>query len=91
MKKVLALLLALVMALSLVACGDNKQSDNNTTPDDGDTAAEGKTYELTMASSDATGCVIGLVGEKFVELVDEYSNGRIKINYHQDGTLGNEM
>lgn len=91
MKKVLALLLALVMALSLVACGDNKQSDNNTTPNDGDTAAEGKTYELTMASSDATGCVIGLVGEKFVELVDEYSNGRIKINYHQDGTLGNEM
>lgn len=37
MKKFLALLLALVMALSLVACGEKK--DDNQTPDDGDTTA----------------------------------------------------
>ena len=36
MKKFLAMLLALVMALSLVACGEN----NNETPDDGNTDGE---------------------------------------------------
>lgn len=101
MKKVLSIALALVMVLSLAACGG---SGGQATPDtstpaaassgDGDSAsapAAGRTYELTMASSDATGCVIGLVGEKIVELADQYSDGRIKINYHQDATLGTEL
>ena len=90
MKKVLALILALVMVLSLVACGQTAPAADDAA-DDAAAPAEGKTYELTMASSDPTGCVIGLVGEKFVELVDKYSEGRIKINYYQDATLGTEV
>jgi len=34
MKKFLALIIALVMALSLVACGEQKQPDNPDVPDD---------------------------------------------------------
>ena len=92
MKKVMSLILALTMVLTLAACGGKDKGTSETpaeTP--ADTPAEGRTYELTMASSDATGCVIGLVGEKIVELADKYSDGRIKINYHQDATLGSEL
>ena len=35
MKKFLALIIALVMALSLVACGEQKQPDTPDVPDDG--------------------------------------------------------
>ena len=45
MKKLISLLLALVMALSLVACGSNA-ADSNTPTDDQQTPAE--TVELTV-------------------------------------------
>lgn len=92
MKKVMSLILALTMVFTMTACGGKDKGTAQTpaeTP--AEKPAEGRTYELTMASSDATGCVIGLVGEKIVELADKYSDGRIKINYHQDATLGTEL
>ena len=45
MKKYLAMILALVMALSLVACGDKK--DDSTDNSDGDTAS-GRVYWLNF-------------------------------------------
>ena len=92
MKKVMSLILALTMVLTMTACGSKDKGTAQTpaeTP--AEKPAEGRTYELTMASYVATGTVIGLVGEKVVELADKYSDGRIKINYHQDGTLGSEL
>ena len=44
MKKFLAMLLALVMALSLVACGEKKDD----TKTDGDTTATGSVYYLNF-------------------------------------------
>lgn len=92
MKKTVALLLAIAMTFSLAACGSQPSGGSSAGSSGAGSSAEGgRTYELTMASKDATGTVIGLVGEKFVELASEYSDGRIKINYHQDATLGNEL
>ena len=48
MKKFLCMLLALVMALSLVACGEQKQPDANTGDGDGDTTATGSVYYLNF-------------------------------------------
>ena len=42
------MLLALVMALSLVACGEQKQPDANTGDGDGDTTATGSVYYLNF-------------------------------------------
>lgn len=46
MKKFVAMLLALVMALSLVACGEKKGDAN--TEGDGASAATGKVYYLNF-------------------------------------------
>ena len=95
MKKLIALLLAFAMVFAMAACTfSNEPAEPAEPAESGEaesTEPEGKTYELTMVSSDATGCVIGLVGEKFVELVDQYSEGRIKVNYYQDATMGTEL
>ena len=48
MKKFLCMLLALVMALSLVACGEQKQPDANTGDGEGDTTATGSVYYLNF-------------------------------------------
>ena len=52
MKKLLALMLAMLMALSLVACGNTAANDNNNdaAPEGGDTQPEAKTT-LVMATS----------------------------------------
>lgn len=46
MKKFLAMLLALVMALSLVACGEQKQPDAD--PNEGGDTATGSVYYLNF-------------------------------------------
>ena len=48
MKKFLALIIALVMALSLVACGEQKQPDNPDVPDDGQQTATVKVGFITL-------------------------------------------
>ena len=48
MKKFLAMLLALVMALSLVACGEQKQPDTPDVPDDGQQTATVKVGFITL-------------------------------------------
>ena len=54
MKKFLALIIALVMALSLVACGEQKQPDNNDVPDDGQQTATVKVGFITLHDENST-------------------------------------
>ena len=54
MKKFLAMLLALVMALSLVACGEQKQPDAD--PNEGGDTATGKVYYLNFKPEQDQAC-----------------------------------
>ena len=78
MKKFIALALALVMALSLVACGGS--NSDNTTPDDnsGDAALTG-----TVSTDGSTSMekVIGALSESFMS-----ANGGVTVNYNPTGS-----
>lgn len=87
MKKFMALLMAMSMTLSLAACGDAKKEE----PQSETTAPTGTAeYTILFASNSAAdpenpqnvGC------NKFVELVEERSGGRIDVEYHGQGALG---
>ena len=54
MKKFLALIIALVMALSLVACVEQKQPDNPDVPDDGQQTATVKVGFITLHDENST-------------------------------------
>ncbi len=92
MKKVLTVVLALVMSLSLAACGSSSSS----------TAANSPAASNTPASSTAPSVIIKLGhgqteahpyhlgAAKFAELVNTYTNGSVKVDIYPNGTLGAE-
>ena len=95
MKKLLALILALTLALGTVACGNSAPADDRAAKVSGDTAApvaEGmqETPDMILRLSEdqspdfptTMGC------QKFADLVYERTNGRIRIDVYDSGTLG---
>ena len=95
MKKLLALILALTLALVTVACGNSAPANDGAAGVSGNTAvpaAEGmqETPDMVLRLSEdqspdfptTLGC------QKFADLVYERTNGRIKIEVYDSGTLG---
>lgn len=95
MKKLLALILALTLALGTVACGNSAPANDGAAGVSGDPAvpaAEGmqETPDMVLRLSEdqspdfptTQGC------QKFADLVYERTNGRIKIEVYDSGTLG---
>lgn len=87
MKKFIAMLLALVMVLSLVACGDKKDDAAGT--DDSDATSQ-DTITLKMHFVDPETAPFVQGGKKIAELVSEATDGRIQIEVLAGGSLGGE-
>ena len=96
MKKLTACFLALIMAVSLLtACGNN--SNTTTAPAGTDPAgattapaSEGKTYTLKIAHVMSEADPYHTGAQKFADLVEEKSGGRIKFEMYANAQLGGE-
>lgn len=100
MKKLLALLLALVMVLSLVACGGQPAATDDAADaaDTGDAAAAEGTGDvasdpavtLVYAEVNPLDTIVGQTATAFKEKVEELSGGSITIDLQASGVLGAE-
>lgn len=85
MKRMTAFLLAMLMAMSLMACGQTGQSNSGT--------ADGQeVYTLrlntNMSENDKTNSAFGVALTNFVAECEEKSNGRLKIDVYMNSQLG---
>ena len=91
MKKTLAILLAVVMALSLMAaCGSTANTPAAEEPAKTGEAAPAKTIVLKLGHNSNAESMYNQGCEKFAQLVEEYTNGTVKVEIHNSGTLGDE-
>ena len=90
MKKLSALLLALVMALSMAACGGNSQTSNPDPSGSGpqDPASEAQEWSLAVVTAEnhpmTKACMT------FADKVREATDGRINITVYYAGQLGSD-
>lgn len=82
MKKAIALILAMVMALSLAACGGSATTAKTDAP------AASASVNLTVAYADAEDSVFGKGVAAFAEKLNELSGGTMTCTIYPNGTLG---
>ena len=86
--KLVLITLALILVISLVACAAPAPSPTpSPTPSPAPTPPK-PTYRLTMATNSPAEHYNVILGSAFVERVKELSDGRIVIDYHIGGVLG---
>lgn len=89
MKKFLSLALALIMVLSLTACG-GKQADSQ--PSEGSQTEtpvdDGKVYTLKLSGTVNDDHLVTKTEKYFIERVEELSGGRLKIEHYPNNQLG---
>lgn len=105
MKKQIAFMLAVAVAVTgLTGCGSGKEESRETaalTQGDSDTqaaepAASGKAEEpkdvivLKWGDAAVDGTAEYEANQKFIELVETYTNGQVKIEYYPAGQLGSD-
>ena len=89
MKKTLALILALVMALSLVACGEKAPADDGAAADDGATSNEiTGTYTIRLGTPTGGKHQQNVTMEEFKSRVEAASNGAITVELYPTSQLG---
>ncbi len=94
MKRTLAVILAFVMVLGLTACGGSSAPAKSTPAESESKTPEARTEVLTLklgslGSGREDDCQYYPI-TKFIEIVEEKTNGMIQIEYYPGGQLGGE-
>ena len=94
MKKLFALLLALVMTLSLAACGGSKTeapaADSGSSSDQTTTEAPAEAKVLRLSTHLSIDHSTMQMAQKFKELLVEKSGGTLDVEFYTDGQLGGQ-
>ena len=94
-RRILTLLMAALMLLGLAACGGTTDTTETTDTaetetESGETAATGETMVLRLANSHNAEHITSQACQMFADLVNERTDGRITIECHFAGELGDE-
>ncbi len=93
MKRLMVLLSAILLLLFTTACGGGGSENASKTPNTDETKTDknsGPTYNFTYAHAGAVTHTTHLAAQKFADLVEAKSNGRIKITIYPNRQLGDE-
>ena len=92
MKKFIGVFLAASMVLSLAACSSGGTATTTTTDTSTSEVTQtentGEVIEMKLANPNPVGDVKDLASIKFAELVDEKTNGQVKVTVYSGGQLG---
>lgn len=97
MKKMVALILAMLLAVGMTACapsskGQASSTDPTTQGADAQPNSESKdVILLRYADSQPDSSCLTVAARKFAELVEEKSDGRIRVEVYSGGQLGEEI
>lgn len=81
--KALAILGVCAISFNLMGCGDSGKKESSA-------GSEDKTYSFKLAHVNNPKHPYNLGSKKFAELVEKKTNGHVKIEVYDSGTLGNE-
>ncbi|MBQ6315450.1 MAG: TRAP transporter substrate-binding protein [Mogibacterium sp.] len=86
-KKLLALMMVAILALSLAACGGGGSSESADTGDS-DAFAGGQTFSIKIGHSDTTTNLLHISLQNFEKYVEEQSGGAVQIDLYAAEQLG---
>ena len=89
MKKILALVLALCMVLSLAACG--QKTETPAAEGAAEAEAEAVVYTMNIGSAMSDTHPVSVALEAFKANVEERTNGGVIVNHHGNSALGGEI
>lgn len=90
MKKLLAFVLTIAMALSLAACGDSSDSAPDSSDTSADAGSTGDKITLSVAFTPADETPEGAWAEEFKRLCEEKSGGQLEIQIYPAGQMGTD-
>ena len=90
MKKTKLLTLFVLIAVLLAACGGGNSGSNAADESNKPAASNGKTITLKLAHVGSQTHQYQIAAEKFKEIIEEKTDGAVKIEIYNNGVLGNE-